>query len=123
MEACAVAAAFQLGSTARWDDYRSVLLGGLAEHRGVIEYEDSTVGTSVEFERRGRSAEVLLDRNVEQFNWGWTMPSLSVSLSALNLGSVSTIICVPQGNEWQPFDPQRHEEIPDLSEFGVRRDL
>ncbi len=120
--ACVVAAAFQWGSTALWDGYRCRLLNELAQRRGVIDYEQE-IGGSAEDERLARSPAVLSNRRLEQFNWGWTMPSLSVALSALDLGSISTIICVPKETEWQPFDPRNPREIPDLHEFGVPANL
>jgi hypothetical protein len=58
---------------------------------------------------------------VIQFSDGfeWSRPSLSVALSALNLGSVSTIVAAPVATKWQPFDPRDITKRPDLRDYGI----
>lgn len=98
---CSVAVVFHIAATMQWNRYRSVLMHELVEHRGVIAFDQTAAR---EFE----------------FNWGWAMPCLSVTLSALNLGSVSTIIENPDPKAgWQPFDPRNPGAIPDLREYGI----
>lgn len=98
---CAVAVLFQWTATLQWNEYRHALLRKLAERDGVIAFKRSPAPKY-------------------QFNWGWTMPSLSIALSALNLGSVTTIIENPDPTSgWQPFDPRNPVEIPDLREYGI----
>lgn len=133
--ACLVASVFQAVSTFRWDCYRTVLIQELSERRGVISYDQSAVSVP-EIERLGQSEgrtalwnQFISDprrfaHRIElcQFDWGWATPSLCVALSALNLGSISTIVCAPGTPGWQPFDPRQADSIPDLRAYGVSTD-
>jgi hypothetical protein len=97
---CAVTVFFHCGATNQWNRYRAVIVQELAEHRGLIAFERSAAPSY-------------------EFNWGWTMPSLSIALSALNLGSVSAIIENPDSPRWQPIDPENPATLPDLRPYGV----
>lgn len=120
--ACCVAAAFQIGSTVAWERYRASVLAVLAKNQGIVGFEAAT-GTDRKEEESSRLPVGLTNAKVGQFYWNWTMPSLSVALSAMNFGSITTIICAPEMTEWQPFDPQNPAEIPDLSIYGVKNHL
>ena len=99
-----VATVFQLNATLRWNEYREAMVQELSKARGVISFDQFVPGTW-------------------DFSWGWAMPSLSVALGALDLGSISTIICAPDGTGWQPFDPLNRDAIPELAEYGIRSDF
>ncbi len=132
---CVVAVIFQCGATYQWNRYRNLLLGELAQHRGIVAYEDFAMASPIYEElvqnvdyRSAWLSEVaeapgqsLRRLALSQFNFGfgWALPSLSVALSALNLGTVTTIIEAPDAVWWQPFDPRDPSAIPDLSDFGV----
>lgn len=132
--ACAVAVVFQSGAVAQWNGYRSILSRELARNRGVIDYDESAMaGPMLEklVEREYVSywlcefaqhpGNVLKQLELAQFNFGigGYMPSLSVALSALNLGEVTTIINSPDSLRWQAFDARDLASIPDLREYGV----
>jgi hypothetical protein len=133
--ACLVAAVFQLGATWRWDQYRNVLVQELQHKRGAIPFNESAVYASV-FEAASHDGQrTFLDefsRNpslftkqliIGQFNWGWAIPSLSVILDATHHGSISSIVCAPASEGWQPFDPRNAATIPDLGDFGVQTEM
>lgn len=133
--ACVVATAFQLFATVRWDGYRSSLLQDLNQHRGVIAFEDSAVGqqnidrlltanglSELQTEFAGDPLGVIWRFQIEQFNWGWAMPTLCITLSALNTGSITTIVRAPASTGWQPFDPLQSQQIPDLGAYGIPAD-
>lgn len=136
---CFVAVGFQLAATYQWNCYRLQMLSRLAEHRGVVPYEQFDLASPV-LERLVQSSDYrsecfnqakrapiryLKQLQLSQFNFGfgWTMPSFCVSLSALNLGSMTTIICAPYDVGWQPFDPRNPNQIPNLIDYGISTNL
>jgi hypothetical protein len=132
---CAVAIGFQCGATYQWNRYRNLFLRDLAEHRGVVPYNEFNMASPVfeqlignddyrsallnEFAKEPGQSLQRLALSQFNFGFGWTMPSLSVALSAVNLGTISTIIEAPDVVRWQPFDPRDPTAIPDLGDYGV----
>jgi len=105
---CTVAAVFQWGTTRQWNRFRSDLLAELAPPRGVVTHEEIA-------ERRGKMA-WFVDVQFEQ-SMGCFLPTLSVTLSALNLGRVATIIDAPRDTSWKPIDPRNDEEYVNLGDY------
>lgn len=60
-------------------------------------------------------------REFERLSWGWTNGQLSVVLAPE--GRVSTIIGVRYLDSWQPFDPERPDQLPAAPQFNYDRYL
>lgn len=96
---CVVAVIFQTSATVRWNDYRRSVVSELAKQRGEIYVETS--------------------QRIREFDWGWAMPALSVTLSALDLHSIPTAIPNPDPNSWQVFNPRDPADYPNLGTYGI----
>ena len=105
---CAVAAVFQWGTTLQWNRFRCDLLAELRPPRGVVAHEEIA-------QRRGKMA-WFVDAQFEQ-SMGCFLPTLSVTLSALNLGHVATIIDAPRDTSWKPIDPRNAEEYVNVGDY------
>ncbi len=93
-------------TVSQWDGFRKVFKEELSQHRGLLMFEDS-----------------LLARNsvgnqlIKPFVVGWTVPTTSVLWA--DGGNVSTIITANQDfTTWQPFDPGKMDELPDVEQYG-----
>lgn len=79
--------------TREWQQYLTTFHEGLAQHRGLIAFEDFYA--EIPPERR---------RSVDKMTWTWTNPTLSILLA--NNGDIQTIIANPKTTQWEPFDPR-----------------
>ncbi|MFO1045418.1 MAG: hypothetical protein U0941_26870 [Planctomycetaceae bacterium] len=100
---CLVTLVFQGAATWRWMNYRQDIVVALSKQRGEFYSEPLDLP--------------------KEFEWGWAMPPLSVTLCAIDLGSIPTIIPNPELNGWAIFDAQKPAEFPDLSHYGISNDL
>lgn len=100
---CLVTMIFQGPATWRWMNYRQGIVQALSNQRGQFYSEPLDLP--------------------KEFEWGWAMPALSVTLCAIDLGSIPTIIPNPELNGWIIFDAQNPAEFPDISDYGIPNDL
>ena len=93
-------------ATKQWSGYLALFATELKEHKGFVDFEDTLL------------REQCIDRqSIGNMNWGWTTPAMSIVLS--EHGNVQTLISIPRNGGWQPFDPLRVDELPDLSPYGI----
>jgi hypothetical protein len=57
------------------------------------------------------------------FEWGWTNPSLSVVLGAMRREPLRAIVLNASDAGWQPFDPRKPDQLPDLRQYGLTYNL
>ncbi len=93
-------------ATRQWAGYLKVFTTELDAHKGLLLYDDSILDNR----RVGH-------QSIANMNWSWTMPEMSIVLA--HNGVVETIINDPCGVGWQPFDPSKAEQLPDLSRYGI----
>ena len=95
---------------AQWTEYLALFRRELSAHNGLIRYEASLL-----------SRETVDGRPVSAFNWGWTMPTMSLLLAPG--GRVRTILRNPREWEgWEPFDPTYVATFPKLERYGILYD-
>jgi len=98
---------WQILATCQWVGFRQIFMNELSVHNGIIPFE-----------------ETLLDRKrvgiqlIKPMTWGHTNPTLSILWSKNK--DVCSIINNPksQFGRWQPFDPLKVDNLPNLEEFG-----
>ena len=100
---CLVTLVFQGAATWRWMNYRQGIVAALSKQHGEFYREPPDLP--------------------KEFEWGWAMPPLSVTLCAIDLGSIPTIIPNPERNGWAIFDAKNPAEFPDLGHYGISNDL
>ena len=98
---------FHFAALMGWNSYRLTFIKDLSVKRGHYQYIDSLVSKKIGGDKIG------------QYNWGWTMPTMSVVLSATHLGEVRAIIENENTKVGQPFDPYASQELPQISVIPI----
>lgn len=95
-----VTVAFQVNTTICWWQYRNAMATMLSEKQGLISYQAAY-------------------NRPREFDWNWSLCLQSLLIGGMDFGTVRSVVCVPDGTGWQPFDPKVPEKIPDLTSYGV----
>lgn len=102
---------FHFGATLQWRQYLALMREDVRAKRGVVPFEECAVA-------RASAESAKPHADPRQFDWSWTIPTLTILLSGLEGGPVTTIVA-SSSDGWQPFDPHRAEQLPDLSDYGI----
>lgn len=108
-----VSAGFQIGCCWRWNHYLQVFRDDLRVRRGQIPFAESAVG------REPAAGEL----DLRSYTWSWTMPQLSIFLSALDGHPVRAVVRTQIPGGWELFKPDQQADYPSLSKYGVIYDF
>lgn len=108
-----VSAGFQLGCCWRWNHYLQVFRDDLRVRQGQIPFAESAVG------REPAAGEL----DLRSYTWSWTMPQLSIFLSALDGHPVRAVVRTQIPGGWELFKPDQQADYPSLSKYGVIYDF
>jgi hypothetical protein len=95
---------WHFGSCVAWSKYTGNFCKVLNSRRGCLKFEDTDLSRS-------------------GFAWSWTMPCMSIALSAIEKNPIKSIVLNPSGCSWEPFNPQKLGEYPELSAYGVKYEI
>jgi hypothetical protein len=95
---------WQFAGCVAWQQYIKDFSEILSSDRGYLELKDTRLS------RCG-------------FDWPWTMPCMSIVLSAIEGKPLKTIVLNRPDCGWEPFNPRKPSEYPDLSRYGVRYEI
>jgi hypothetical protein len=97
-------ALWQVGSCIAWIKYTNEFSSILNSNRGCLELKGTHLAR-------------------DGFDWPWTMPSMSVVLSAIEKKPVKSIVMNRPECSWEPFDPKTPSKFPELSRYGVKYEM
>jgi hypothetical protein len=95
---------WQFASCVAWQKYIKDFSATLSSNRGCLELKDTCLSCC-------------------GFDWPWTMPCMSIVLSAIEGKPLETIVLNKPDCGWEPFNPRTPSEYPDLSGYGVRYEI
>jgi hypothetical protein len=95
------------GAAWQWRSYLGLIREEISEEKGLHPFELTTL------------RETLVNGHpAAAFNWGWTMPTMSILLA--REGVVRTVIANPVAERgWQPFNPAEPDSLPRLGRYGI----
>jgi hypothetical protein len=87
----------------KWNYYKDKFISALYYNNGIIDYRNTCL------------------RDLP-YNWGWTLPTLSIILSGMyDMCNIHTII-ISKDAKFRPFDIYNVCTLPDLVRYGIRYD-
>jgi hypothetical protein len=95
---------WQLAACVAWRKYLTDFSAILGSDRGFVELKDSNLSRS-------------------GFDWPWTMPCMSIVLSAMDGKPIRTLVLNKPECPWEPFDSRTPDKYPDLGRYGVRYEI
>jgi len=95
---------WQFSSSMAWLKYTKDLSAIVNSDHGYVEIKDT---------RLSRYA----------FDWPWTMPCMSVAISAIEGKPLKSMVLNRSRCAWEPFDSRNPGKFPELSRYGVRYEI
>lgn len=97
---------WQVITTCQWMGLRSIFKQELANHSGIVKFEDTMLNT-----------DIIGTQIIKPFIWEWTSPALSIAWAPRK--NVRTIILNRQENSLEAFDPHDMNAYPHLERYGI----
>jgi hypothetical protein len=95
---------WQFATCVAWQQYIKDFSAILSSDRGYLELRDTSLSRS-------------------GFDWPWTMPCMSIAISAIEGKPLKTMVLNKPDCGWEPFDARTPSEYPNLSGYGVRYEI